>query len=207
MDSITLQAVLIVMAVILCLQAIVPRLVRLRGRRTSHLSGVVAGIPAVGPARPGDAVLFVVRPRRWQYGILRVVGVIAIILGALMVLLTVLSHMRNPVGPLIAGIGAFGGGIALLTLARMVQREQTEVLENSVRVRRGRLREREFALDEINRLTPEFGIYGGIVARDFAGNRIFGATAVAVGYDDLIAFLHHKKPSLFYTEFVIPTEW
>jgi len=207
MDSITLQAALIVVATIVTLRAIVPPLVRLRTRRTSHLSGVAAGVPALGPARPGDAVLFVVRPRRWQHGILRVIGVAAIILGALMALLNLLSHMRNPAGPLFAGVGVFGGGIALLSLARMVQREQTEVLENSVRVRRGWLREREFALDEIKGLTAESGIYGGIVALDASGKRIFGASSVAVGYDDLVAFLHRKKPSLFFRPFVMPTEW
>lgn len=158
-----------------------------RGDRRRSARGVVPDA--------ATGVLFTVRPRRWQHVVLRVVGILFVVVGALMALVSVVDadDMDSP-GPLIAAVVILLGGGGFVLLANSMRRTAIDALPDRLRVRVGFRPERTVLLTDIASISPLMNAYGGLQAKDASGHRLFSTTGLAQGYGTLEQYLQERAP-------------
>ena len=144
-------------------------------------------------------VLFTVRPRRWQRVLIRTIGVLSIVVGGLFSLVSLVSLADPddalPVGAVVSAIAILFGGVAFVLLASGMTRTRIEALPDRVRVRSGFRAEREVLLDDVASYSPLKNSYGGVIAKDADGARLFAANGLAQGYDHLVDHLERRTPA------------
>lgn len=144
-----------------------------------------------------NEVLFVVRGRRWQVILLRTIGIVCIVAGTLMAVLSVVSTATAAVlGPIIAGFGLFGLGLGLVVMARGLARARLEVTPSGFRWSRGFGEVQTFMLADIVYLAPMTGQYGGLVGKGFEHRTLFRATTIDLEYNQLFGYLRTYRPDL-----------
>lgn len=161
---------------------------------TSVVIAVIRRAPSIATRRATmPDVLFLVTARRWQYLLIRGVGIGAIVLGVLLGLIGIGG--ADP-GPVFGGTGiALALGLPFLWLAHWLNRSHLEVTADSVWVFKGVSKQERVPLTRITRLTALSGNYGGVVAR--AGTKkLFQASRTMLGYPALIDYLIARRPDL-----------
>ncbi|MDN4648903.1 hypothetical protein [Curtobacterium sp. PsM8] len=184
--GITITSVTIAFVLAAAVPVVVTSAIRRGDRKRKH-QRVLAG------AAP-DA-LFTVRPRRWQRVILRTVGILLAVVGAVLLLAGVTSTDEPdalPVG--ITGGVALLAGVAFVLLAGALARTRIDALPDRLIVRKGFRAEREVHHTAIASIRPWTGPYGGIQARDAEGTVLFDTVSIAIGYPDLEAWLAQRAP-------------
>jgi len=182
----TITSVTIAFVIAAVVPVVVTSAIRRGDRKRKH-QRVLAG------AAP-DA-LFTVRPRRWQRVILRTIGILLAVVGAVLLLAGVTSTDEPdalPVG--ITGGFALLAGVAFVLLAGALARTRIDALPDRLIVRKGFRAEREVHHTAIASIRPWTGPYGGIQARDPNGAVLFDTVSIAIGYPDLEAWLAQRAP-------------
>lgn len=144
-----------------------------------------------------NEVLFVVRGRRWQFVLVRTIGVICIVAGTLMTLISMASTATAAlIGPIVAGFGFFGLGVGLVVMARCLARARLEVTPSGFRRSRGFGEVQTFRLADVMYLAPMTGQYGGMVGKGFEHRMLFRATTIDLEYNQLYGYLRTFRPDL-----------
>ena len=165
---------------------------------TAIVSSLVRRTPSTATWKSSRAgVLFVVRSRRWQRVLVRTVGIVAIVLGGFLLLVALTATDDSQTLAMgIAGIAMAIGGAFFVWLAHGMARSRLEVTADTVWVIPGIGAPRQVALSDISALAPlASNNYGGVVARS-ASKRLFHASRVLLGYQQLIEFLRARRPDL-----------
>ena len=148
-------------------------------------------------ARPDvdTGALFVVRNRRWQSVLLRVVGIVFLVVGALLTLVSVMeSEQMDGPGPLVTGAGITVAGALFVVLATGVRRFRVDAFDDHLTVRPWFRATRVVRLTEIGSVSPSSNPYGGVDVRDVDGRMLFTATRLSIGYQDIVAHLQAHYP-------------
>jgi hypothetical protein len=148
-------------------------------------------------ARPNadTGALVVVKNRRWQSVLFRVLGIVFLVAGGFFTLVSVVEseEMDGP-GPLISAAGITVAGALFVVLAMGIRRFQVDAFDNHLTVRPWFRATRVIALTEIGSVRPSLNRYGGVDVRDVNGRMLFTATTISIGYDDIVAYLQERFP-------------
>ena len=165
---------------------------------TLFVSNRVRRAPSVSTRDATESgVSFIVSARRWQSRVLMATGILFVVVGCLLLLISILGgDDESTLGAGIPGVFIALGGIVFIWMGRGVARARLEVTEDTIWVFRWRGAPRQVPLHEIARLTPlTSNNYGGVVARS-AQRRLFSATRLMLGYPQLIEYFQKRRPDL-----------
>lgn len=180
-------------AVAALLSLVIPAIVGAAVRRSDR-NGRAAARPNTDTDTDTGA-LFVVKNRRWQSVLFRVLGIVFLVIGGFFTLVSVVeSEQMDGPGPLVAGTGITVAGALFVILAMGVRRFQVEAFDNHLTVRPWFRATRVVGLTDIGSVSPSLNQYGGIDVRDVNGRMLFTATRISVGYADIVAFLQERIP-------------
>ena len=150
---------------------------------------------AVARATADTRALFVVKNRRWQSVLFRVVGIVFLIVGGFFTLVAVVeSEQMDGPGPLIAMAGITVAGALFVLLAIGIRRFRVDVFDNHLMVRPWFRATRVVALTEIGSVRPSSNQYGGVDVRELNGRMLFTATRISIGYNEIVAYLQERFP-------------
>ncbi|WIE75329.1 hypothetical protein [Curtobacterium sp. MCSS17_007] len=147
-----------------------------------------------GESLPNEGgALVAVRLRTFQWVLIRVVGVVFVVGGALLALgaATTISTGVEP-SLVIVAIVLLLAGIGGIVLSRSMRRTRVLAMEDHLLVRQGLHQERRVDLVEIAAIAPITNQYGGLQARDATGKRLFSVMGLARGYAELEAYLQER---------------
>ncbi len=182
----TIPSVAIAMAAMVAIPAAVTALVR-RGDRRRPPSTLV------GDEAPG--ALFTVRARRWHPVLLRVFGIVFLVLGALLMLLSLaMSGDPEAAGPLLFGTAAGLFGVLFLLLGNGIARRRIEGHDDRLVVTPMFRATQEVGPGAISRIRPTTNRFGGLdmKAKGYPGTITVLATDAAYPY--LCAWLDLRAP-------------
>ena len=148
-------------------------------------------------ARPDadTGALFVVRNRRWQSILFRVVGIVFVVTGGLLMTVGIVeSEQMEWRGPFIGGVGIAMAGTLFILLSLGIRRFRVGVFDAHLTVRPWFRASRVVRLTEIGSVRPSPNQYGGIDVRDVSGRKLFTATTITIGYHDIVAYLQERLP-------------
>jgi len=166
----------------------IPGLVTLAVRHSNQKTSPMAAI-----GRPG----FVVRNRRWQVALLRIVGILFVLVGALL-LATGLSGAI--LGASIAGACMILGGVAFVIGGQALSSYRIEGRLDGLEARSFGRGVRSIGSLDIAIVLPSHNNYGGLRAEDATGHMLFDANRLMSGYVDLISWLQQYRPDLVIPE-------
>lgn len=150
-----------------------------------------------GTARPDadTGALFVVRNRRWQAALFRVLGIVLLVVGGFFTIVSVArtEELEGP-GPLVGATGITVAGAVFVVLAMGIHRFRVEAFDDHLTVRPWFRATRVVALTDIGSVRPAPNALGGVDVRDVGGRMLFTATRISIGYTDLVAFLQQSTP-------------
>ena len=165
---------------------------------TAIVSSIVRHSPSVAKRKaiqPG--VLFIVCFRRWASIMLRVVGIAAIVLGALLLAVSITTaHNDSSLGMGVGGVILAIGGALFAWLAYGVARSHLEITADTVWIYPMLGKLKKVNTSDITKLRPLLSSnYGGIVAYSNV-KRLFYASRVMLGYPQLIEYFRETHPDL-----------
>lgn len=141
------------------------------------------------------SVLFVVSTRRWQRVLIRTIGIVVLVLGAVITLVAA-TRPTSPPAMGIAGTAMIVGGILFVLLAKGMYRLRLEVTPDTIWSFPMIAAPREIPLVEITALAPHItSNYGGILGKTGSKTRFY-ATRIMLGYPQLIQHLRQYRPDL-----------
>jgi hypothetical protein len=175
------------MAVLLSIM--IPAIVGVAVRRGDR-SGRTAAHP-----NSDTGALFVVKNRRWQSVLFRVLGIVFLVIGGFFTFVSVVEsgELDGP-GPLISAAGITVAGALFVVLAMGIGRFRVDAFDNYLTVRPWFRAIRVLALTEIGSVRPALNQFGGIDVRDVNGRVLFTATKISIGYDDIVTYLQERFP-------------
>ncbi|WP_434994168.1 hypothetical protein [Arthrobacter sp. Ld5] len=133
--------------------------------------------------------------RRWQSVLFRVLGIVFLVIGGFFTLVAVVeSEQTDSPAPLIAGAGIAVAGALFVVLAMGIRRFRVEAFDKHLTIRPWFRATRVVAATEIGSVRPALNQYGGIDVRDVNGEKLFTATTINIGYDDIVAYVQERFP-------------
>ncbi|WP_049829634.1 hypothetical protein [Arthrobacter sp. RIT-PI-e] len=180
-----LTALAIVAVLLSIVSSAIVRVVVFRAERNAR----VANYPSTD-----TGALFVVKNRRWQSVLFRVLGIVFLVVGSFFTFISIVeSEQMDGPGPLISGAAIAVAGALFVIVAMGISRFHVGAFTDHLRVRPWFRPTRVVPLAEIGSVRPSFNRLGGIDVRHTSGTMLFTATGVSVGYNDIVFYLQQRS--------------
>ncbi|MCA5922805.1 hypothetical protein [Curtobacterium oceanosedimentum] len=185
--NINLSPVVIAVAAMIAIPAAVSALVRQSDRKRPP--STVVGDEAHG-------VLFTVRARRWNYLLLRIVGIVVIVVGGFFFLIT-LTLLDDPdaIGMLIAAVGMVLFGLLFVYLGVGQKRRRIEAYDSQLVVTPMFRAARTVDPAAINRIRPTTNRFGGLDIKVHGQRGVITVMAIDAVYPEFCAWLEQRAPA------------
>ena len=139
---------------------------------------------------------FEVYPRRWTGVVLQVAGILVLVVGLFTATVAVIDTENDNQEMFIIGvvITVLGAGLLLLKGSATRQMVTVNHLELTYRPQFGS--QRQCQVRDVFELVASSNQYGGVVAKDSGGNKLFEANRLMVNYQLLLDWLCLVRPDL-----------
>ncbi len=185
--NINLSPVVIAVAAMIAIPAVVSALVRQSDRKRPP--STVVGDEAHG-------VLFTVRARRWNYLLLRIVGIALLVVGGFFFLIT-LTLLDDPdaIGMLIAAVGMVLFGLLFVYLGVGQKRRRIEAYDSQLVVTPMFRAARTVDPSSIMHIRPTTNRFGGLDIKEYGRRGVITVMAIDAAYPEFCAWLEQRAPA------------
>lgn len=185
--TLNLSPVLIALIAMIAIPAAVSALVRRSDRKRPP--STVVGDEAHG-------VLFTVRARRWNYLLLRIIGIVFIVVGGFFFLAT-LTLLDDPdaIGMLITAVAMVLFGILFVYLGVGQKRRRVEAYDDQLIVTPMFRAAGAVGPGAITRISPTTNRFGGLDIRAKGRRGVISVLAIDAAYPELCAWLEQRAPA------------
>ncbi|ROR37058.1 MULTISPECIES: hypothetical protein [unclassified Curtobacterium] len=185
--TLNLSPVLIALIAMIAIPAAVSALVRRSDRKRPP--STVVGDEAYG-------VLFTVRARRWNYLLLRIIGIVFIVVGGFFFLAT-LTLLDDPdaIGMLITAVAMVLFGILFVYLGVGQKRRRVEAYDSQLVVTPMFRAARTIDPTAIKHIRPTTNRFGGLDIKVNGQRGVISVISIDAAYPELCAWLEQRAPA------------
>jgi hypothetical protein len=179
--------VFLAMAAMVAIPAVVTALVRQSDRKRPP--SAVVGDEAYG-------VLFTVRARRWNYLLLRIIGIVFIVVGGFF-LLAALALLDDPdaTGMLLGGLGIGLFGLLFVYLGVGQKRRRVEAYDSQLVVTPMFRAARTVDPAAIKHIRPTTNRFGGLDVKVHGQRGVISVLSIDAAYPEFCAWLEQRAPA------------